>query len=353
MRDPHLRTVNVAILCGLLGSAACSEQHSAAAAPERSPATSGGTHSQLAFVPNFPGAGKSGADAPLVGGRICDSKERIGGRLIRPTTTCFFQPGQAQPAATIEQVLECVDGVDAVHLRLTFDPAFVDNSYGANAIGWSDRGGPGGPGLQPGAAPGMMGGKAPPRGAKPPMAGKGGGGKGHTWKDLVGSDHAEFVVTDGAGELAMQFKLDYVSVSDDAPSGYASLGVLGGDGRMIVGDEADIVEWHTSIERNLNERGYAEYIVDSPATDAAYTPNAETPNWDYRVVYEAWIDHGAFDDRGFGGALIEHVHASPSKAPKNTIEVVPGECPPCADAGCSDTPLDCDLDPSLPECQLE
>jgi hypothetical protein len=102
---------------------------------------------------------------------------------------------------------------------------------------------------------------------------------------------------------------------------------------VIVGDASDVVQWTTSIDRNLNERGYAGYTEDSPATDADYTPNRETPEWDYRVVYEAWIDADLFGSAGFGGAIIEYVHASPAKAQSNTIEVEPGDCPPppCVD----------------------
>ncbi|HKU43780.1 MAG TPA: hypothetical protein VJR89_36725 [Polyangiales bacterium] len=297
-------------------------------------------------MPDFPGAGESGADEPLPDGMVCDQRVRVprSAVLTKPNTTCFMQTGQTQPSATIEQVLECAEGMDAVHLRLTFDPAFVDNTYGANAIGWDKRGKGGAPmpadmpAPPPGAAP------APPAGKMgmmpKPMMGGPGGKAGHTWKDLVGSDHAEFVVKSEGGALAAQFKLDYISVDADAPSGYASLGVLGGDGKMIKGDPKWIVKWSTSIDRNLNERGYADYTVDSPATDADYTPNAATPNWDYRVVYEVWIDNAAFGSSGFGGALIEHVHASPSKAPSDTITVEPGDCPCQRDGGCDTPPPD-------------
>lgn len=135
---------------------------------------------------------------------------------------------------------------------------------------------------------------------------------------------------------------------------------------MLAGDAKDIVQWRTSFDRDLNERGYDDYTVDSPATDADYTPNDATPNWDYRVVYEAWVDHDAFGSSGFGGATIEHVHASPSKAPSNTITVVPGDCPCVKDGGCgktppscADTPYDSDCEPfscedhpEHPDCQL-
>jgi hypothetical protein len=319
---------------------------------------------------------------------VCDTAVRVPRELLDPKTKCFFQPNQTQPSATIEQVLECAEGVDAVRLRLTFDPAFVDNTYGANSIGWDQRKGPGGPG-----GPGGMMMPPPPGGAAPPpppadakmpkmpKMPKGPGMGGHTWMDLVGSDHAEFVVTNEAGELTLQFKLDYISVDASAPSGYASLGVLGGDGRMIKGDSKYIVQWTTSLDRNLNERGYGDYAeADSPATDADYTANIDTPNWDYRVVYEVWIDNAAFGSSGFGGALIEHVHASPSKAPSDTITVEPGDCPCVKDGGCAPPPpppkecggLDdfsctkpdepppppkdepnCDTNPEDPNCSLE
>ncbi len=47
------------------------------------------------------------------------------------------------------------------------------------------------------------------------------------------------------------------------------------------------------------------------------------------VVYEIWVDGAAFGDAGYGDAVIENVHASPSKRQDNTVEVVPGDCPVC------------------------
>jgi hypothetical protein len=117
--------------------------------------------------------------------------------------------------------------------------------------------------------------------------------------------------------------------------------VTGGEGKLIVGSPAAVLRWDTSIAINLNERGYASYTENSPATDDKFTPNSATPEWDYRVVYEAWIDPDVFGGAGFGGASIEFVHASPSKAQSNTLEVEPGDCP-ChhndPDVDCGDTP---------------
>jgi len=276
------------------------------------------------FIPNFPGAGTSGDDAPLTNGELCDYVPLNGAPTPNEITTCFFGGGDPDPAATVEQVLECVDGADVVHIRLTFNPWFADNTYGENAIGWTreDRA------MRAPMDPMMMDPMMMMMGKPRP----GGGPNGHSFEDLVGSDHAEIQLTNEDGEVVVQFKLDYISEDADAASGYSSLGVTGGEGKMIVGDAAWILDHQTSIALNLNERGYGSYTTDSPATDDDYTPNAGAPEWDYRVVYEAWIDVAAFGDVGFGTALIESVHASPSKADSNTIEVTPGECPPCNNA---------------------
>lgn len=349
MRKQRIIRLMSGAAVGLLTGAGCGAVHSTPGSVKVT--DDGAAASNLSFfLPNFPGAGNSGADDALVGGLICDFKLREDPQTLQPTTECFYGPGQTLPVATIEQVLECAEGVDAVHLRLTLDPAFVDNTYGETAIGWGEDDVATAPAAPaPGAAdpvppsptPGMKPAKNP---AAPGMsmgtgmkAGKPGKG-GHTWKDLVGSDHAELLVTNDAGAVVSHFKLDYISESATAPSGYASLGVLGGDGKMIEGDPNDIVRWRTSIERNLNERGYGAYIVDSPATDSAYTPSLEAPGWDYRVVYEAWIDIAAFGASGFGTALIENVHASPSKASSDTVTVTPGPCPCELDGDCTSVP---------------
>jgi hypothetical protein len=276
-------------------------------------AGSDGTPSDT-ILPTFPGAGTSNAGDPLPNGMLCDAVAGAMTPIPMRLEQCFFDkndPTNMVPAATLEQVLECVEEADTVHIRLTFHPWFVDNTYGENSIGW--------------------------RGSirKNGMVRRGN----HGFNDLVESDHAEIILKDANDAVAMQFKLDYFSADASKPGGYGSLGVLGGEGMMIVGDAAHVVRWMTSQDRNFNERGYDEYTVESPATDENYTPNPEAPEWDFRVVYEAWIDIAAFGSAGFGGAEIEFVHASPSKASSNTIEVEPGECPPCQDPdGCHEDP---------------
>ena len=294
--------------CGLmLWLAACGTDNNRpastrdAGAPTASSKTTakGGSQAKPAATPasanasQFPGSGTGNAGAAL-SGNVCDAVVKTHNQhVVTPATKCMKAKGEDRLAATLEQVLECVDGQDTVHLRLTFDPSFVDNTYGKGSIGWPHK-------------------------------------RGHTFvKDLTKSDHAELTVTSSTGATSLRFKLDYISELASAPSGYGSLGARGGDGRMIVGNADWIVQWNTSLSRNLNERGYGMYTVDSPLTDAKYTPNPSAPEWDYRVVYEAWIDVAAFGGAGFGDASISFVHASPAKGGTDTLEVEPGDCPGC------------------------
>lgn len=244
------------------------------------------------------------------------------GSVIRPPATLCFSgpedPTPEDPLATIEQVVEVIGGKRIVHLRITFDPAFVDNTYGANACcGWpvADTTTDPAPGMM---MPGMM----QPGMMPKPKPGKGG----HTFDDLVGSDHVELLLTDGAGNTVMDFKIDYITADTSSSCGYRDLGVKGGEGKVITGNASAVLGAATSIDRNLNGCGYC-YTTDSPATDENYTPNPDAPAWDYRVVYEVWLDLDAFGSAGFGQAYIENVHASPSKLENNTVEVTASPCP--------------------------
>jgi hypothetical protein len=190
------------------------------------------------------------------------------------------------PLAIIEHEFVKYNGVDAVHLSIVLDPRFTDNTFGTTRVGWP---------------------------------------KGHSFEDLVESDHAEVKALDAQGNVVLDFNLDYISPDPSAPCGYRSLGVAGGEGRMITGDRSAILGWTSSLDRNLNERGYC--ITDnSPATDAMCTPNSAAPNWDFRVVYEVWIALSAFPN-SFGSAYMNFVHASPAKGASKTVPVEPGACP--------------------------
>jgi hypothetical protein len=280
--------------------------------------------------PHFSGGGP--AARPLTTGCGPETAAQCGGScetsggepvtvLAPPATICYAGEGDLtpdDPSGVIEQVIETIGGKTYVHLRVTFDPRFVDNTYGINASsGWLNKMMAGPPG---GMAPGPMGGKAAPMPNKPAKAA-------HTFDDLVGSDHVELVLVDGKGDTVLDFDVDYVSQKPDAPCGYGTLGVSGGEGKMRQGDASAVVAVATSIDRNLNGCGYC-LTGDSPVTDDAFTADPSAPNWDFRVVYEVWIDFSAFKGRGFGGAYIPQVHASPSMASTNTIDVDPNPCPP-------------------------
>jgi hypothetical protein len=208
-----------------------------------------------------------------------------------------FTVASGKPAATVEYLRETAGGQTYYRFRITFDPSFVDNTYGTSAIGW--------------------------------------GSKGHTWKDLLGSDHAELELFDNTHTMVMQMKLDYIDVDTSETCGYASLGVSGGDGKMLVGSSKWVLGSTSSLARNLEGCGYCQNAacggdcrVNSPSTDEKWTSNPAAPYWDYRVRYETWIDAAAFGSSGFGGVNISYVHASPSKESTNTITVIPGPCPP-------------------------
>jgi hypothetical protein len=264
----------------------------------------------------FPGGGPAGS-APLAPGCTPASAHECPtssgacatSATSKPTGTttgsiCFYGPSttttttSSAPAATIEYLHETAGGQEYYRFRITFDPAFVDNTYGANAIGWGQRG--------------------------------------HTFMDLVGSDHAELSVFDGTSTMVSMFDIDYITANAASSCGYGALGVGGGEGKMLAGDAKYVLASTTSLDRNLNGCGYCMNAAcggnctsESPSTDAKYTPNTGAPNWDFRVVYEVWMDAAVFAGKGFGGASITFVHASPSKASSNTITVTPKPCGGC------------------------
>jgi hypothetical protein len=334
----------------LLVSAACSGSHTTQGNAARAVRVSSIT------IP-FPGSGSGGQNQLLLAGFTPNSCSVAGPAAtldagpiqVTPPdhVTCYYSsvsPGT--PMAFLEQVVETAEGQGLVHVRLTMNPAFVDNTYGTTAIGWGGSDAGSGPPAGP-AAPAKPGGPGGPGAASMMGMGPGGGGPhgpgGHTFDDLVGSDHAEFDLSDAAGASVLSFDLDYISSDSSALSGYATLGVNGGDGKMLSGDATAIVYASTSLDRDLNACGYSSYTTNSPATDASYTPNASTPNWDYRAVYDVWVKADAFAG-GFGRATIPYVHASPAKL-NATLPVTPGPCPPpfdgCDGGECDDAGSTC------------
>lgn len=286
------------------------------------PGTSGGstgvgpgglTPTTTTTGPHFTGSGQSFRPltvgcGPETATQCAGTCEQQGGdpttTVIRPPATLCFKgdadPTPNDPAAVIEQVVERSGGKSYVHIRVTFDPGFTDTTYGeGSCCGWPAK-------------------------------------RGHTFTDLIKSDHTELQLTNTSGDTVMNFKIDLASADPAKACKYGTLGVLGGDGAVITGDASAILAVSTSLDRNLNGCGYCksaacassgDCTVDSPTTDSMYTPNPLTPNWDYRVVYEAWIDLNAFGSAGFGQAYITYTHSSPGKQ-VDTVNVEPSPCPP-------------------------
>ncbi len=187
-----------------------------------------------------------------------------------------------------------------VKIRTSLSKNFVDNTYGANAVGWNN---------------------------------------GHTFSNLTGSDHLQLSLYDANNIKKLEFKLDYLTASAAGPSGYDCLGVTGGEGQMMVGSATNVLSATTSLDQNFNTYGYV-LTSTSPATDANYTPNATSPNWIYDVWYEVTVRLDAFGAAGFGTVDISGVHASPSKTGNNTELVDPGPC--ACDAICpTDVTVEC------------
>jgi hypothetical protein len=187
-------------------------------------------------------------------------------------------------------------------LNIVYDqfPAPNDNSYGINAVGWV-----------------------------------------HKFSDLVGSDHAGFQLRDAGGIVRLSFNIDYITAKTGTPSGYASLGPFGGDGKVLVGalTAADLT-FSSSLERNLNNLGYfsggtqvvgtsgtnsASLLVNSPPTVnttndyTLKTPNPWVNGWDFHDTYFVTIKKAKLDAIGFNAATwlvepnLDQLHNSPAK----------------------------------------
>ncbi len=274
---------------------------------------SGGAPAPATSGPHFAGTGDSfrplttgcGPETASMCTGACEQGQGASETTVLrpPATLCFSGEGDAtpeDPSVVIEQVLERKGEQSYAHIRVTFDPSFTDNTYGEGSVGWS------------------------------PV-------RGHRFSDLTGSDHTELQLTRGDGQVAMSFKIDLLTQDADAACGHGTLGVSGGDGDVLTGDAAHVLAVATSLDRNLNGCGYCaveacgpsgDCTEHSPATDADFTPNASTPDWDYRQVYEMWIDLAAFGEAGFGQAFVTYTHSSPAKGSEDTLQVEPSPCPP-------------------------
>jgi hypothetical protein len=224
------------------------------------------------------------------------------------------------PAGTFNWAMDASGNLVIVYDQF---PAPNDNSYGANAVGW--------------------------------------GTKGHTFGNLVGSDHAGFQLIDPSGVVRLSFNIDYITATTGTPSGYASRGPFGGDGSILVGTlTPPDISFDTSLARNLNNMGYfaggkqvvgtsvANLTVDSPPTKdptgltsdayvltpaaaAVFTaPNPDSPDspgWNFHDTYFVTINAAKLAALGFNKDTwtvqpnLSALHNSPAKP----CPAVPGQ----------------------------
>ena len=218
--------------------------------------------------------------------------------LVASATTTGPPPSEATPCPAGSFTYSMSANGDLV-IKYDQFPAPNDNSYGVNAVGW--------------------------------------GSHGHKFNDLVGSDHAGFQLTDGGGTVRLSFNVDYLTASAAAPSGYASLGVTGGDGKMLVGT-SDGISATTSLANNLNninipglfsptheqQFGSVNVLMDSPPTDPQHeTYDNSDPTlqgWDFHNTYFVTISAAKLAAIGYDPATwsVEpndsQLHNSPAKA---------------------------------------
>src|SRR4030095_2287193 len=147
-----------------------------------------------------------------------------------------------------------------IYARLDQSTNLNDNSYGANIVQWP---------------------------------------RSHSFGNLVGSDKAQFIYKNAAGNVVLDIYLDYITAKMRTHSGYASLGVSGGEGKVNVGQAAWVADWNTSLAQNLNGLGFCaggncsgggtNPLVGSPPTVSANSYNlpAGSPyqGWNFTNSY--------------------------------------------------------------------
>jgi hypothetical protein len=268
--------------------------------------TSGGTGSCTAVITSN-NAGTTvvrAATDVTVGGESLhretgDSNFGDSGDAQKKWTGCVTTPGQT---ATFTTTSVTVNGVPAYKLTYTQPLSANDNAYSTTSptVFWN--------------------------------------GKQHKFQDLVGSDQAEFVITNGSTTL-FDFNLDYIDKKSGTPSGYGSLGPFGGDGKFTTGDQSAILGWTTTLDDNLNQTGYCSggnctsggvnLLTDSPppVSTSDESQGAAPPfgQWNFINGYTVIIKASALP-AGFSNSnwTVPFVHNSPAKSTVTT------PCPPDA-----------------------
>ena len=178
-----------------------------------------------------------------------------------------------------------------LYLAFIQPKSLIDNSYGANAIGWVS---------------------------------------GHKLDELHGSDAAHITLTDN-GSTVFDITFDYLySNSKDAPtdwgSGFASSPSdpvekydTKVDGDKVYESDYPGIEVITSMQYNWDQ-GFDEYFGHkdtnpySPYVESDYSTNSAEPGWIYENIYEIKVDGSLLAESfAFDNITIGEVHDSPNK----------------------------------------
>lgn len=240
----------------------------------------------------------------ILGGLPAQADPMIDGKfdLSEGYTTGYYVNFNVEDTGPISYQGELWTHQNSTGLSVAFiqPKSLVDNSYGANAVGW--------------------------------------GSIAHPFDKLIGSDKAQFSFTDRGGFEVLNVTLDYlegtgtyvdkrgnIKVDRNAPL-YVS-GLTGRDSAVDVGLASDLIASATSLEWNYNNLGGLtdpHFGKDSysplTSSDTSYTvTESGYENWIFDVIYEFKIDSGVFGTNGFGGMEIIVVHDSPNKLGKNKV----------------------------------
>ena len=231
----------------------------------------------------------------------------FGYRLPTGEEICTQDPANPGRTIPLGKLTVTVDSSGDVTVAFEESRNINDNSYGANTVNWP---------------------------------------RNHNFSDLVGSDKAEFLFKDATGKTVFDFCLDYISVKAGTPSGYASLGVNGGEGKVLLGQASWLLEWSTSLADNLNNWGLCtngscgaggvNLITNSPPTSPSTTYNVapQFAAWEFSIIYAVKVSHLAFGSAGFGSVTIPAVHNSPPKIGANAASQIP--CTPQPPTTCGE-----------------
>ena len=149
------------------------------------------------------------------------------------------------------------------------------------------------------------------------------------FNNLVGSDKAQFQFVDSKGKVVLDFYVDYISASSTFPSGYGSLGVNGGEGKMNVGGASNVLSATTSLSENLKKSQFQTgYLVNSPSETIPLSGVSVPAGWDYNNSYTVVVSKHAFGTNGFGGVSVPSVHDSPPKIGSSNL-ITPTNCNDC------------------------